>query len=351
MRILILGGTGAIGEHLVRLLTLEGVEIYVTTRKNHTSSGSLQYIHGDAHDITFLTNLLKQKYDLIVDFMAYSTEEFYARAELLLTSCGQYFYLSSSRVYAETDKPITEESPRLLDVCKDKTYLSSDEYALAKARQENILLDSRFKNWVIIRPYITYSETRLQLGVLEKESWLFRALNGHKVVFCGDLLNRKTTLTYGYDVARGIRTLLGSSEANSQSFHITQQKSLSWMDVWNIYCDVIKDKCGYAPEMVNVDLKTFIWIHNGKYQIIYDRMYDRIFDNSKINNFCDSSLFLTPEIGLRNCLGAFMDEKRSFVAHGYGGEGKKDKITREFWDLSTIDGYQAKIKYLVRRFL
>ena len=40
-----------------------------------------------------------------------------------------------------------------------------------------------------------------QLGVLEKELWLYRALNGRTIVFSKDIAEKSTTLTYGYDVA------------------------------------------------------------------------------------------------------------------------------------------------------
>ena len=66
---------------------------------------------------------------------------------------------------------------------KDEEYLNTDEYALSKARQENILHEAGCNNWTIISPYITFSETRLQLGVLEKEDWLWRAINGYSIVF------------------------------------------------------------------------------------------------------------------------------------------------------------------------
>ena len=36
--------------------------------------------------------------------------------------------------------------------------------------------------------------------------------------------------------------------------------------------------------------------------MIYDRYYDRTFDNSKISQFLDVSTFVKPEEGLKNCL-------------------------------------------------
>ena len=174
MKILILGGTGAMGVHLVNLLSSNpNCRITVTSRSRREGKDNVSYVQGNGHDIAFLNTLLKDKYDVIVDFMNYHTEEFRERYRILLNACGQFVYLSSSRVYADSDSPITEESPRLLDVTTDAEYLRTDEYALAKARQENLLRESEHKNWTIIRPYITYSEIRLQLGVLEKEAWLY----------------------------------------------------------------------------------------------------------------------------------------------------------------------------------
>ena len=98
-------------------------------------------------------------------------------------------------VYADSKTLITEESPRLLDVCKDRSYLKTDEYALAKAREENILLESMQKNWTIIRPYITYNVERLQLGAIEKDIWLHRALHDRSIPLPKDVATHQTTMT------------------------------------------------------------------------------------------------------------------------------------------------------------
>lgn len=151
--ILILGGTGAMGKYLTQLLA-DRSRIVVTTRKKRTSLGNVSYIQGDAHDLCFLKLLLNDNFDVIIDFMGYTTDEFRKRFLLLLDSCKQYMFLSSARVYSGVDGLITEETPRLLDVCMDEEYLATDEYALAKARQEDMLKNSERNNWTIIRPYI-----------------------------------------------------------------------------------------------------------------------------------------------------------------------------------------------------
>lgn len=317
MNILVMGGTGAMGKHLVPLLAEQNHSVYVTSRKKYEDSKNIFYLKGDARNLDFLIPILNKKWDCIVDFMIYSTEEFKNRHELLLSSTNQYVFFSSSRVYADSKTPITENSPRLLDVCKDEEYLKTDEYALAKAREENILFESKFKNWTIIRPYITYSENRLQLGVHEKENWLFTALNAHALVFSKDIAKHITTLTYGKDVARGIASIIGKENALSQAFHITGNNSIKWEKVFDIYAETLEEN-GIKIEKILKE-KTYRLEGSGKYQVIYDRYFDRVFDNSKIAEFIDISTFKTPEEGLKECLKEFLKNKEFNYTDVYGG--------------------------------
>ena len=349
MKILILGGTGAMGEHLVNILSKDKEnQIFVTTRKNRISNtDNVSYLIGNAKIFSFLTNTInKTKCDVIVDFMVYNTEEFKERVDLFLSSCQQYIFLSSSRVYAESNKPLREDSLRILDICKDEAYLKTDEYALSKARQENFLLNSQKRNWTIIRPYITYSENRLQLGVLEKEYWLYTAINCKALVFSEDISKHITTLTYGYDVAYGISALIGNKKAYGEAFHITGNNSIKWEEVFKIYTDVLKEN-GYIFE-TKLKEQTHKLETSGKYQVLYDRYFDRTFDNSKIAQFVDIEKFTKPEIGLRNCLNSFLINPK-FLPINIGIIYKIIKQTNGKIQFRKIPGLKQKIKYILLR--
>ena len=156
MNILVLGGTGAMGQPLVRQLATAN-DVYVTTRRDlsQPEDSGITYIKGNAKDLTFLAATLKSRHwDAIVDFMVW-TSEFPQVLPLMLEATNQYVFISSARVYAQSDKPITEETPRLLDVSEDQEYLSTNEYALAKAREEDMLFRSGRNNFTIVRPTIT----------------------------------------------------------------------------------------------------------------------------------------------------------------------------------------------------
>ena len=142
MKVIILGGTGAIGTSLVQCLIKRDIEIFITSRKKHKSYGKVHYIQGNAKQLDFLKRNLIDNYDCIVDFMTYTTEEFKERKDIFLSCCKQYIFISTARVYANSNNLLNEDSPRLLDVCDDQEYLATDEYALSKARQENMLFEN-----------------------------------------------------------------------------------------------------------------------------------------------------------------------------------------------------------------
>ena len=348
--ILVLGGTGAMGKHLVKLLSERGDRVSVTTRSARKSTGSIEYIQGNAKDDSFLDSLLSRKWDAIVDFMVYPTPVFKKRAPKLLAATAQYIFLSSARVYAETGEPTREETIRLLDSSGDSTFLATDEYSLAKARQENTLRESTKKNWTIIRPYITYSEQRLQLGVLEKEGWLYRALKGRTIVFSADMASKLTTLTYGLDVAGAMVVLIGEPRALGQAYHIAQRDAVTWRSVLDVYLKVLEKHLGKPPSVILLGLDDFSCCKRAEYQIRYDRLFNRVFDSSKIAEFVDLEAFRSTEQGLASCLEEFL-EHPEFLAIDWRSEAIKDRYCAEMAGLTELASWKQKIKYLIYRFI
>jgi len=352
MKILLLGGTGAIGAHLAKLLSQKGYNTHITSRKNYENTDHIVYHKVNAKDFEALQNLLKEKWDVIVDFMVYSTNQFKNRINILLKATNQYIFISSSRVYASAEGLLEEDSVLLLDTIEDDIYLSTDEYALSKARQEDVLKSSKRNNWTIIRPYITYSESRLQLGVLEKEEWLYRALKGRTIVFSEDIVNKITTLTYGYDVSNSIAELIGKKETLGEVFHVTvtSRNSLEWSEVLGVYCNVLQKHLGYKPKVLLLKLNDFLkFRESSPFQITYDRLYNREFNTSKIGKFVEVQEFMDPLSGLRHCLLKFL-QKPSFTSINWKMEALRDKYTKEWTPLNEIEGLKGKLKYLFYRY-
>lgn len=234
--------------------------------------------------------------------MIWSTESFLGVSDLLLSSCSQYIYVSSYRVFADS-QVITERSPRLLDVSNDVEYLATDEYALAKARQEDLLRLSRHGNWTIVRPAITYDGSgRFQLCTLESGTWLRLALAGHDVPLASEMLSKQTTMTWGGDVARMISRLVGNSSAMGEDFNVCSSKHQRWSDIANFYRKVVQLNVREVP------LVEYEWGVGGVYQCRYDRMFNRVMDNSKVLAVTglSESDFICAEDGLSRELASFL---------------------------------------------
>lgn len=275
-RALLLGGTGAMGRHLTRLLAEDGWNVTVTSRSERSSADSgVSYAQGDAHVRRFLDDVLDPGWDAVVDFMVWTTEAFRGVRDALLNSCRQYVFLSSYRVFA--DSPIiSEHSPRLLDVSTDREYLATDEYALSKARQEDLLRSSARGGWTIVRPAITYSAERLQLCTLECGTWLPLVLAGHAVPLPPEMLAKQTTMTWGGDVALMMFRLLGSEATLGEDYNVCTSRHQGWSEVVDAYCSVL------PLGVREADLTEFERASGNPWQCRYDRMYNRVMDNTKV---------------------------------------------------------------------
>ncbi|MBD0831215.1 NAD-dependent epimerase/dehydratase family protein [Aestuariibaculum sediminum] len=350
MKILILGGTGAMGVFLVKQLKSLNHQVVVTSRRDKISYKNITYVKGDAKDVSFVKELLGNNWDVIVDFMVYSSLEFNERISLFLDSTAQYVYLSSARVFNNSKTPLTETSLRLLDSLEDKEFLSTDEYSLIKAKQEDVLKTSESNNWTIIRPYITYSENRFQLGVLEKEEWLYRVLKGRAIVFSKELCDKLTTMTHGLDVSKGILAILGNKKALGETYNITTGTSYSWGEVLNIYLEILEEKLGYLPKVYLLESNKFIELVKNNYQVKYDRCYDRRFDNSKITKLLGDHNYIELKEGLRSCLELFL-KKPEFLSINWRLEALKDKFSNEHTSLKEIKGIKPKLSYILNRYI
>ncbi len=349
MNILVLGGTGAMGRPLVEMLSKKN-SVYVTSRSSHSSAGNVTYCQGNAQNKSFLLKTLStHHWDAVVDFMVWPEAYFKEVLPHLLDSTRQYIYISSARVYAECQGLITEDSPRLLDVSEDREYLKTNEYALAKAREENLLKASGRTNYTIVRPSITYNAYRLQLGVLEKENWLYRALHGRTIVFSHDIAGKLTTMTCGDDVARGIASLVGQKEALGEAFHITYPASLPWSEVLGIYLQVLEEHLGRKIPVLLTEKSTNFMFPRKVYQLVYSRYFNRTFDNSKIARFCDVQGFVKPQEGLASCLHNFLEAPR-FSRIDWKLEAVNDKVCGEKTPLHEISSRVDKVYYLLYRY-
>ncbi len=287
-KILVLGGTGAMGIYLTPQLLEMGYRVDVVALDTPTSTNqNLNYIKADAMDNSFLEKLLKNEYHAIVDFLTYYKpyETLTPRLSMLLENTQHYISLSSYRVYSGAEIPTKETSPRLLDISDDKEYLAAknEEYSLYKAIGEDIITQSPYGNWTIVRPAITYSSFRFQLITLEADVLIHRMVNRKKILLPREAMAIHGTMSWAGDVAKMIARLVLNPKTYGEKYTVATAQNHTWQEIADYYTEIggLTYETAPAEEYLNAlfpNNKFALW------QLKYDRMAERIMDNSKILN-------------------------------------------------------------------
>lgn len=290
-KILVLGGTGAMGVYLVPLLRKMDYAVDVISWDAVESSDPyLRYIQAkDAKDPVYMAEVLKNGYDGIVDFMIYGTEEFKAKHRLLLDNTDHYIYFSSYRIYDNKEHPIKETSPRLVDASDDLEFLATDDYSLHKARGEDTLRrytqETGKTNWTAVRPAITFSKRRFQLVTAEANLVVYRAKAGKKLVLPEEAMPVQATMSWAGDVAVMLARLLFNPKAYTEIFTVATAEHNPWGTIAEYYKDLIGLEIYPVPkdEYLSIiqpnETPGNRW---SRWQLDYDRLFDRIIDNQKI---------------------------------------------------------------------
>ncbi len=281
-KVLVLGATGAMGRYLLPELVKLGYIVTGVSLDDPAPMEGVTYIKGNCFDREFVTKLLAEGFDAIVNFMIYAREPFCDWADLFLQNTDHYIFLSSCRVYDDRETPIKETSPRLLDTSEDEVLKASNDYCIHKAKAEDYLAASPYNNWTVIRPATTFSTMRLQLVTLEFPLCVGRALQGKKVVLPIEAKDKPATLSWGGDVGKMIALLLFKKEAMRETYNVCSAESRTWEEIAGYYHELV------GLEAVWVDKEDYLAILDPKkpngvrWQLEYARLFRRITDNSKI---------------------------------------------------------------------
>ena len=287
-KVLVLGATGTMGHYLTLKLLEDDCQVDAVSLEDKTSENpNLRYLQvRNAKDPAFVAEITKNHYDAVVDFMIYDTVSFRETFPHYLKNTAQYVYLSSCRVFANAESPIRETSPRLLDVSTDRRFLFSDDYSLHKARGENALRASKFRNWTIIRPSTTYGPRTCQLLTLGRPQLVRHMRSGEPVKLFEAAKDIPASLTWGGDVAEMIRRLLFQDKTLCEDYNVTTSASHTWGEIAEIYRELFGLRYEWVDELQYQRFRdpafdpensvTAIW------QLRYARMFNRVYDNRKM---------------------------------------------------------------------
>lgn len=240
----------------------------------------LHYFVGDARDRKTIDTLLENNYDGIINFMHYDSDFMYHHKPYL-DHCRHYIMLSSYRVFTDFDPITTERSPRHIDASPDIQFRNSDDYTIVKARAEDALRASTYDNWTIARPSIVFSKMSFPLVNLGAYAIVNRARDHVPTYIAREALDVQSCITWSGDIAKMFAGIICNENAKCEDYNLVTSEHQSWGELLEFYHDLL----GLEARVVGKkDILEFGF--NGEkwseWQTEYDRLLNRVMDNSKI---------------------------------------------------------------------
>ena len=280
-RVLLIGGSGPLGTYTAAELLNQGHYADIICLENKVSKSEKLKFFKENATLSFLEKFLSGKhYDGIVNFIHYPDVDAYPPIHrLLMRHTEHLIVLSSYRVYADEQHPITESAPQLLDVSMDKVFLEMEKYAISKARLERYLTGNcKGENWTIVRPVISFSKLRFDLVTYYGDMLIKMVESGKEIPLPIEVQNLTAGLDWAGNSGKIIANLLFKPECFGEAYTVSSAPGLTWGEVAKLYTELAgaRFKWVTAEEYLN-----FTNNYN-YYALIYDRMFDRSIDNKKV---------------------------------------------------------------------
>ncbi|MBV8761989.1 MAG: NAD-dependent epimerase/dehydratase family protein [Deltaproteobacteria bacterium] len=151
-KVLVLGGTGYIGPHIVRALVAAGHTVTLFNRgKTHTELfPDLEKLHGDRDG--HLEALQGRKWDAVIDDAGFVPRIVEQSAKLLAPSVKQYVFISTISVYKDIAKPGMDETAAVDELPADAKEEDKRYYGPFKAACEKTVEAALPGRATILRP-------------------------------------------------------------------------------------------------------------------------------------------------------------------------------------------------------
>ena len=301
MKALFIGGTGTISSAISKLAVEKNWDLYLLNRGNKTDRipEKASVIKADINHEETVAELIKDmKFDVVVDFIAYSPEQIKRDIRIFSKKTKQFIFISSASAYQKplSHYKITESTPL------DNPYW---KYSRDKIVCEEILMEEYRKNKfpiTIVRPSHTYDERSIPTAIHGKKgSWqvIDRIIKGKPVIIHGDG-SSLWTLTHSSDFAKAFVGLMGNGGAIGESVQITSDESLTWNRIY----DCIGEALDVEVKKMHVSTDFLVAcqadLEGG---LVGDKSNSVVFDNTKIKRLVPDYAATTRfDQGVRQCV-------------------------------------------------
>jgi len=155
LRILILGGTGFIGPEQVKYAVERGhtLTLFNRGRTNPSLFPGVEKLVGDRNTPNGLDALKGRTWDVVIDNPTGKPQWIVEAAQVLKGKVGQFVFVSSTGVYANSDKVMPDESSPLLELSPiSGPTADAAGYGSRKARCEQLAQEAFPGKATIVRP-------------------------------------------------------------------------------------------------------------------------------------------------------------------------------------------------------
>lgn len=351
MTILIIGGTGTLSKSVTIMACKQGNEVTVLNRGTHNDllPESVHRIKADFYDLVSLkTCLTGMTFDVVIDFLSRNKEDIKRVFPICSRICQQYVFISSACVFRreETDFPITESSPKP----NTKWSYCIEKYEAEIALREYFHRINR-SYYTIIRPYITYDENRIPIGIAPSYKYhrtIIERISMGKPMFVINGGSMFTTITYVTDFSKGVIGLLLNSKAINEDFNVVADFRCTQKEL----LEKLYSKLGKPNNIIEVsetDLCHYLPNYAG--MIVGDRALNAVFDNRKLKDAIPNLYF---EFDIDRGLDIVIERyKNSCSPIDYQYEGQTDYVLKRvgvkipFIQEENYNNFTNKIIYLL----
>lgn len=283
MKALLIGGTGTISMAITKLLVEKNWDVYLINRgsRDEELPEGVNVIKADINDEAYVSEQIKDmSFDCVCEFIGFVPEQIERDIRLFKGKTKQYIYISSASAY---HKPVKDYR------ITEGTTLANPywEYSRNKIAYEELLMKEYRENQfpiTIVRPSHTYDERSVPLGVHGKNGSyqvIKRMLEGKPVIIHGDGTSL-WTMTHNSDFAVGYVGLMGNPHAIGEAFHITNEETLTWNQIYQAIADAL------GVELKAYHVASEFLAASSDYDLtgslIGDKANSVVFDTTKLKN-------------------------------------------------------------------
>jgi nucleoside-diphosphate-sugar epimerase len=188
--------------------------------------------------------------------------------------------------------------------------MENDFYGVKKCLGEDVLNNSGYKNYTIVRPVVVYGENRYPITTWANNVVAHRAQNNKPLLLPLGSKDKGASLIYAGDIAKLFCGLLFNEKAFGESYTFGSPENLTWEDTAKI-CEKVMNL-----KSIWIETEDFAKVISGnsetvpvavRFMLYYDRLFNRsvCVDKAIKDAGLTKDDFLTFEQGLKKCYAVF----------------------------------------------